>query len=303
MMSDATENEPQRPRAVPLERQNSPSGAHPAWPGNVGEVPSPSSIDPRTGEGPPPVRGGIEGGPFSSSAAGTVLANLVPAVGVLFFGWDAFTVVFLYWLENAVIGIFNILRMALARSEHATVADMVQASGLRRWTGLGKRVPEQALREWESQPAPKLPAALKFFLVPFFMVHYSMFMLVHFVFIVALLHGDGANRPAFSEIAATDLFNSMFSLSLLMALASLVVEHGYEFYKDYLLGGGYKRTNPAILMFRPYPRIVVMHLAILFGGFLFVFLGLPRLMVVLLVVLKLALELITRSTKLSALAR
>ena len=30
--------------------------------------------------------------------------NLIPLAGVVFWGWDAFTLIFLYWLENVVIG-------------------------------------------------------------------------------------------------------------------------------------------------------------------------------------------------------
>lgn len=37
-----------------------------------------------------------------------VAANLVPLVGVLFFGWDVGTILLLYWLESIVIGVLNI---------------------------------------------------------------------------------------------------------------------------------------------------------------------------------------------------
>jgi hypothetical protein len=32
-----------------------------------------------------------------------VAANLVPLIGVIFWGWDAFVLLMLYWLETAVI--------------------------------------------------------------------------------------------------------------------------------------------------------------------------------------------------------
>ena len=40
-----------------------------------------------------------------------ILANLAPAVGVLFFGWDAHYLLLLYWLENLVVGGWTLLRM------------------------------------------------------------------------------------------------------------------------------------------------------------------------------------------------
>ena len=53
-------------------------------------------------------------GPSVPSAVGLVLANLVPLVGVVFFGWSLFGIMWIYWAENAVIGIFAILRMLTA---------------------------------------------------------------------------------------------------------------------------------------------------------------------------------------------
>lgn len=46
------------------------------------------------------------------SLAVTVLANLVPLCGVLAWGWDLFSLILLYWLETAVIGLFAVARMA-----------------------------------------------------------------------------------------------------------------------------------------------------------------------------------------------
>ena len=43
-----------------------------------------------------------------------VVANLVPLVGVLWFGWSLTTIVALYWLENGVVGAFAIARIATA---------------------------------------------------------------------------------------------------------------------------------------------------------------------------------------------
>ena len=40
-----------------------------------------------------------------------VLANAVPLVGVLFFGWDLANVMVLFWAESAVIGVYNVAKM------------------------------------------------------------------------------------------------------------------------------------------------------------------------------------------------
>ena len=187
-----------------------------------------------------------------------------------------------------------VLWLALARSEVETVGDLLKASPF----GLGRRftkqVPEPVRKQWASQPAPKIPGGLKFFLIPFFIVHYSGFMGVHLVFILVLL-GPGKSLIGQTGVSPSSLFDFGFDTwelaSLAIALISLVIEHGYSFYKDFWLSGEYRRAIPAAQMFAPYPRIVVLHVAILFGAFLFVFFGLPPLMVVLLVTLKVGLEL------------
>lgn len=43
-----------------------------------------------------------------------VAANLVPLLGVLFLDWDLFLVLALFWLENVIIGVFGILKVAVA---------------------------------------------------------------------------------------------------------------------------------------------------------------------------------------------
>ncbi len=49
------------------------------------------------------------------SSIALVLANLVPLAGVLLFDWKVLDVVMLYWAENVVIGLANVLRMLVCR--------------------------------------------------------------------------------------------------------------------------------------------------------------------------------------------
>ena len=48
-----------------------------------------------------------------------IAANLVPLYGVLFLGWQVFPLLFLYWFENVIIGIFNLLKMATCKQSKA----------------------------------------------------------------------------------------------------------------------------------------------------------------------------------------
>ncbi|MDZ4869209.1 MAG: DUF6498-containing protein [Alphaproteobacteria bacterium] len=79
---------------------------------------------------------------------GILLVNAIPLIGVLWFGWSVFEVLFLYWFENVAIGITHALRMEISTRTN-TVAD-------------GRST------------------------TTFFMLHYGMFTLVHGVFVITL---------------------------------------------------------------------------------------------------------------------
>ena len=40
-----------------------------------------------------------------------ILVNLLPIFGVIYAGWDIFEIVVLYWFENVVIGLVNVLKI------------------------------------------------------------------------------------------------------------------------------------------------------------------------------------------------
>jgi Family of unknown function (DUF6498) len=59
------------------------------------------------------------------SIAALLIANSIPLGGVAFFGWNLATILVIYWLENGIVGFWNVPRMALAGrgAEAATKAD------------------------------------------------------------------------------------------------------------------------------------------------------------------------------------
>jgi len=52
-------------------------------------------------------------GSLTASAVALILANLVPIAGAAFFGWSLSDVMVLYWAESAIIGFFNVLKIAV----------------------------------------------------------------------------------------------------------------------------------------------------------------------------------------------
>jgi len=47
------------------------------------------------------------------SVIALLIANLLPILGLTFSEWSVFAVIFVYWLENAIIGVYNIFKMFL----------------------------------------------------------------------------------------------------------------------------------------------------------------------------------------------
>ena len=103
---------------------------------------------------------------LSPSSLGLLAANLLPLAGVLFWGWDAFVLLMLYWMETAVIGFWTIVRIATATRDSLGEFNI---NGHRRTI---------------------LPLALK----GFFVLHAGLFTLVHFVFLWDLFAGDWSRQ-------------------------------------------------------------------------------------------------------------
>ena len=55
------------------------------------------------------------GGP-KTAASGLVIADAVPLVGVVAFGWDLHSLLVVYWLESTVIGLETVAKYAVARA-------------------------------------------------------------------------------------------------------------------------------------------------------------------------------------------
>ena len=202
----------------------------------------------------PPPRPPFVRSPSASSALGLVVANVVPLVGVVAFGWDLFEVMWLYWMENAIIGLY-----ALGR---------ILTSGL-----MG------------SHPITWIP---KLFVSAFFTVHYGFFWLGHGVFVYALF-GDGRESPEFD---LSDHIAELASGGLpVEGLIGLAMSHGASFVLNYLLGGEWREADPASEMFRPYGRVVILHVVLIAGGFLILLTGGGILALALFIVLKTGLDL------------
>ena len=215
-----------------------------------------------------------------------VLANCIALAGVLFGGWDAFSIVLLYWAENLVIGTYNILKMVLAQPLSPAELKMLTD-------------------EREKKPPLWTTGVLyhvsKLFHILFFVFHYGAFAAGHGFFVLMMFKKGDAGFgqiiqndqvwPCFLVFIQLFLIVIKYAYSIMLinmkyALAALFVSHGISFVYNYLLRGEYKTTRIENLMGQPYGRVVVMHLAIIAGGFVSGAIGSPAGVLVMLVVVK-----------------
>lgn len=209
-------------------------------------------------------RAGIKEALSRPSAWVLIAVNLGLIFGVAAWHWRVFDIVFLYWVENLVIGVINVLKMIAASP----------AGGLET---SGKPLPAQGVAG----------NAIKLFLIPFFIVHYGGFCYGHGIFIFAIFRDNGFSKG----IGDIQHAGQLLTGNMLLAVSLLAMSHLFSFFRNYLLGGEYRNTNAAALMMRPYGRIVALHITIIFGGFLAMALGSPLGLLVILMVLKTGVDL------------
>jgi len=117
----------------------------------------------------------------------------------------------------------------------------------------------------------------RIFQTGFFLVHFGIFTVVHGVFVLALL-GDSFGE-ARQGVDTFDLF-----MKLKWAALALVGSHTISFIFNFLGKKEYLKRTLGKQMMAPYPRMIALHMAIVFGAFAVIALGQPVVLLVILVV-------------------
>ena len=199
----------------------------------------------------------------SFSIKALTVANLVPLLGVFLLDWDAAAVVLLYWIENLIVGFFNIFRMILVKVKRPS-------------------------RQFQ-----------KLFMIPFFCIHFGGFCAAHGFFLLTFFKiGTDTDFFAHETTWAGPLVFIQLLFSVITRLwesrppglewptLGLLVSHGISFVWNYVIGKEYLSLTLGELMSRPYKRIVLMHVAIIAGGVPIMMIGSPVPLLCILIFLK-----------------
>jgi hypothetical protein len=190
------------------------------------------------------------------SIAVLIVSNLVPLAGVLFWNWDLFLLMMLYWSETATIGFW----MAASAVRH---------------------------------PPDGMHRASVGVAVAFFAMHAGGFMAGHLLFLWVFFAGKWQDRiHGLGDFVREIVVGSGLWLPVLV----MFIARGLTAWLDRpfeLSAGAPRQDGPSLLRF--YARIALMHVTILAGGILMQNYG-PHAPLFLLVGLKLALDLIVEFT-------
>lgn len=183
--------------------------------------------------------------PFSFSkrftddpSLGSLLAvNLLIATGAVALDWNLFILLWTYWLQSVIVGVFHVIRLIMIRNfkiEGSFTINGRSAKNIK-------------------------PQTLKRKIIPFFIVHYGGFHFGYFIFLSILSFVGGENADQFIELVMSRW--AIFFNGLLFA-----VHYGFNlfYYKDQYA------VTPKIasMLFEPYLRIIPMHLTIMLYFFI-----------------------------------
>ena len=184
------------------------------------------------------------------SMALLVAANLLPLVGVLLWDWDVFFLLLLFWCENVIIGLFGIARIIVSGTTENT------------FEGL--------------------------FLPVFFLVHYGGFMFGHFMVLFGMYSSWGEEMG--NVAVPADYYGMVVENLNWVALVALFVSHGWSFVENFMGNQEHDNLTPNQAMALPYRRMMITHVALILGGFLLMETGQPLGGLILLILMKIAMD-------------
>lgn len=181
-----------------------------------------------------------------------IISNLIPVYLVLNEHWSVSQLVLLFWLENIIIGIINIFKMLTCQ-------------------------PDKRPRNQNDRKS-----------ITFFAIHYGGFTLVHGIFVMTFFFViDFDNGPIAGDYGLADTLSSR---DFWWAFMALLLSHGFSYYWHFYKGDEKNMETVNSLFFKPYGRVIILHLTIILGAWLVIWLQQPIWALLLLVFLKIVLD-------------
>jgi hypothetical protein len=188
-----------------------------------------------------------------------IAANLVPLYGVLFLNWEVNILFLVYCLETVIIGIFNVLKMAIVTHYIRGTEDNIY---------LSKNKP---VGGW--------------YLILFFIFHYGLFV---FIQTQIFFH---SNNFLNDDHFITGYSNVIMSLGKdgRLVLWIFVLSYTIQTFYSFGLTGQYKTIRLNRLMYQPYTRIFIQQFVVVTGS-IFLTMGGGKVFMIIFVPIKMIFE-------------
>jgi hypothetical protein len=177
---------------------------------------------------------------FSEADLFLIIANILPVYGVWFLGWKAAEVFLVYCLETVIIGLFTLMKLAIATYIRKT--DLWENEGSRTRTHGG-------------------------FFILFFIIHYGLFVGIQTTLFLNITYSE--NAPNILEIMIQPTKYLGNNAWLMMCL--FVFGYGYENLSRFMFYNEYRTHSFVRIMFEPYIRIFIQQITVIAGGIILSF--------------------------------
>lgn len=164
-----------------------------------------------------------------------VFSNFFPVLGVMLYNWTIFSVVYIYWIEMLIVSTFSLLKILYARGEDISFRDRVKMGG-------------------------------KFFLIRTGIFFFYLSFIVTFLGMMV-----SAKTPHSSvDVAQTLALRQGF---IKLALFNFIIYNLLEFYFLFIKNGYYKMAAPSKFYTFFNARMLVVHIVVIAGTFIYKFLA------------------------------
>ena len=172
------------------------------------------------------------------------LTNAVLLYGLFALDWSPGTIAFLFWFEAALIGALTFIKVA------ASLPGDVPGSG----KGVTyKRLPRPGGSTRVSSTVPRVHPLMA---LPMFLLWYGLLLLAYAALLLFSL-----KEPNYPALVATALASD----GVRLAMALIAGQHLWAFWRDYLRGPAWLRSDPTFHFWKPFGLAFVTWLAFFFG--------------------------------------
>jgi hypothetical protein len=184
---------------------------------------------------------------YRQSAIFLILVNLLPLLGVIFWGWDVFSLLCLYWAETVVIFAINLFKMVICSPSRAMFARQFPP------------IRSTEDRERQLRRLPYIHHGAKVLFIPVYGVFWGVACLIHglivFVFFGQTYTDDGA-------ISLSAIRDRLTERVLLCELIAITLSHLFSFFFNYVGRNEFRRTFVGSSIGQPFQRVATLQIMV-----------------------------------------